>query len=287
MRLPAVVKDARSFVQSPDGTRLLFIDGLVVNEHGALLGKLAIPATFPGQTMWADDSKHLCALGPDPLRRATPNTPTGGRMALYLEQLGEPPQRVGPIPPAGFNNGSMLAACSLSAHQALLLAISGGGVRPNAPYDLADGRARPLAIPGFQADNAFAVSPDLRLVGRSEGAQVPLSGAIRDLVRGDLVASYNNERVAAFSWDGRLALLAHPEPMTDLGEPITSRVVDTANGREIGTVGGTPIGAIAQPLGRTLIVGVVGGATGNREDIWLVTPEAARLVVRNVLSPWA
>jgi hypothetical protein len=95
--------------QSPDGSRALVDQASVIDMTGTGLGTVQIPGLPTYAVSWADDNRHLCALG---IPQAS------GPESLWLLQPGAAARKIADVGPHISEDG---ATCSVAANRAVVV----------------------------------------------------------------------------------------------------------------------------------------------------------------------
>jgi hypothetical protein len=285
------------FKASPDGSRLLLPDGQVMTAEGRML-----PAA-PPNSVWADDSRHLCAIldaDGNPANQPLPGQAVNGQLPLnpayppaflYALSAGEAPHKVAPVPSfTGFSaGGPQVAACSLRSDVAVITYSSFARPWVAQVNRLSDG-AHLLGPPDPQANyprpnytGVSAVSPDGQLFVVENVHSY--SKEIRRLPDGEMLAQLPfYVRVSGFSADGtRLVAMDVPDCNLNGGvgpcisvaghphsNPLAARVIEWRTDREIWSADGYPGSFAARPGASDVAVHVCLDPRCSSNDVWLV-----------------
>ena len=215
-------------IPSPDGSAYMTLDQ-VVDQRGAVL------ANTKGLTAtWADDSRHLCAVGrsPEGATTAVPTTP------LKLLTLGGTERTVAMLhDPEGFDAGSSVLACGVTADRAVVAHSVCCSVTSVTVYQLSTGAALHRWEAPTNGDAALGVDASRNgrvvtvetLVGH---APPPATCQVLDSASGRALSAVFTGPCNGFSSDGRLLLLnAQTAALGSL-----TRLVDWATGQTVRTV---------------------------------------------------
>jgi hypothetical protein len=282
------------FRASPDGSRLLLPDGQVMTAEGHTLPRV------PANAVWADDSRHLCAIldaEGNPANQPLPGQAVNGLLPmnpayppafLYTLSAGEAPHKVAPVPSfTGFGaGGPQVAACSLRSDVAVITYSSFARPWVAQVTRLSDG-VQLLGQSSYPRPNytgVSAVSQDGRLF--VVGERPPsYSNEIRGLPDGEMLGQLPfYVRVSGFSADGtRLVVMDVPDCNLNGGvgpcisaagqphsNPLAARVIEWRTGRAIWSADGYPGSFAARPGGSDVAVHVCLDPRCFSNDVWLV-----------------
>jgi hypothetical protein len=273
------------FRASPDGSRLLLPDGQVMTAEGHTLPRV------PANAVWADDSRHLCAIldaDGNPANQPLPGQAVNGQLPLnrayppaflYVLVPGGSPRRVAAAPSFGRLHPEV-AACSIRFDTGVITNI-GGPFRSMVAQvtRLSDG-TQLLGQPGLS--EVRAVSSDGQLVARQDRAG--FSTEIRRLPGGELLARLPYAEVVGFSADGtRLVAIDVPDCNLNGGvgpcisvaghphsNPLAAQVIEWRTGRAIWSADGYPGSFAARPGASDVAVYVCLDPRCSSSDVWLI-----------------
>lgn len=208
-------KGVSLFDQAPDGSRLMVSDptGLtVLTSEGRVLDFLTAY-----QGMWADDSKHLCAVstldgGPgivwqqvSPIERI--GFPQSAWTFLALPGgASAPGAQVGTFSPHG---RILPVACSPASNRLVVATSFVTQVVSVAVYRLSDGQRLRQWQPGSVTGGAGAITQNVVAShdGRWLAENAQIGSQIREVSTGTILATVPRGHVLAFSWDGSRILV--------------------------------------------------------------------------------
>jgi WD40 repeat protein len=208
-------KGASLFDQAPDGSRLMVSDptGLTVfTSDGRVLDFLT---TYQG--MWADDSKHLCAVstldgGPGIVWQQVSASKSIGFPQpawVFLALPGgarKPGAEVGTFSPHG---GILPIACSPASNRLVVATKFTTEVVSVAVYRLSDGQRLRQWQPGSVTSGTGSLTDNIVAShdGRWLAENTQIGSQIREVSTGTILATLPRGQVVAFSWDGSRILV--------------------------------------------------------------------------------
>jgi hypothetical protein len=281
------------FRASPDGSRLLLPGGQVMTAEGHML------SAVPANSVWADDSRHLCAIldaDGNPANQPLPGQAVNGVLPMnpayppafvYTLSSGETPHRVAPVPSFSRGGGPEVAACSLRSDTAVITYDAMAFRWVAQVTRLSDGVQLlgqsdyqvPYVLPNFTW--VIAVSPDGRLVV-VENVRTR-SKEMRRLPDGEILGQLPYARVLGFSADGTRLVIRDVPPcgtsgFEECGPPVvnshsnmrTVRVIEWRTDREIWSADGYQGSFAARPGSSQVAVNVCLDPRCSSSDVWLI-----------------
>jgi len=206
-------KGVSLFNQAPDGSRFMVSDptGLTVfTSDGRVLDFLTL---YKG--MWADDSKHLCAVstldgGPGIVWQQVSSSERIGfpQSAWTLLALpggaSAPAARVGTFSP---HRGIVPVACSPASNRLVVATSFVTQVVSVAVYRLTDGQRLRKWQPGSLTSEGLTQNVVASHDGRWLAENAHIGSQIREVSTGTILATLPRGQVVAFSWDGSRILV--------------------------------------------------------------------------------
>lgn len=192
---------------SPDGRRVMVGASMVLDSKGSSLGGVGLPGYDIRDSMWADDSRHLCLLAL-PLN----SSPDYVANSLWLVEPGKPARRVATVGEPGALPG--LTACSIANDRAVIISDYSAHIPPpqgNRVLITAEVQVIGLSTGSavYQHDYLSDTTPVAILATSSadgrflvENGVLKRDAVIRDLSTGKLLETLPGIDVAGFSWDG-------------------------------------------------------------------------------------
>ncbi len=271
--------------QAPDGTRL-FVGTGYVDQAGTVLAPALGPKGGPG---FADDSRHVCAMGTAP-----GSVPSGnGEPAwLFTGQLGSVLHRVAQFGTYGGQSGPRIVACSYQNDRGAIVQEVIAWTSEVRVFALSTGLLLyQHQYPSGQVDSLLVASHDGRYLAEqtmTTDAQGRVYGdtLIRRTSDGTVVARLAGQHVVAFSWDGSRVITMPAHGSVDNREV---RLVDWQHGQVLWRLaepaGIAPdlayVSTLARPGGMDFMVGVAADGTGRSpvDQLWLVHANGTATVV--------
>ncbi|MBJ7609597.1 MAG: hypothetical protein JF887_09255 [Candidatus Dormibacteraeota bacterium] len=281
------VGPCRSLQFAPDGSRALDLEQ-VIGPSGETLGTLPqINNTgysySLGEWVWADDSRHLCAVG-NPHYSSPPANPGGPGLVgpglvgpwpgaptrLYVATAGGSYREVAPLDVGGSNDITTILACSTAADQALTLTqiLPGGSEAVVRLSQLSTGATlldRRITLSEVQAASvrsSFVASPDGRFMAISP---IDYNGVttVLDLSSAQVPSRLIPGRVHGFSYDDSRVVVSGPTGV---------RVVTVSNGSSVWKSGQSFCGFAERPDAAHSDQAVCVGASF---DVWVVPAQGS------------
>lgn len=243
-------------------------DGVVYDRQSHEIGALPWP---PGRVdaSWSKDGKSLCAVAPTaPV--------TGSLVRLETATLGQSPRVVA----SGFatysDNASYPVLACDPAHDRAIVAVFGQGVAPGAlwVFRLSTGK---LIRSVKQQGGWLTASADGALLAEStQNDSGRWFTTVRSADDGKALATIPNFAAHAFSSDASL--------LVGLSDPNSIQVLEWKTGRRIWSSAGPYGGALAEPGGRRMAIGIgfVGGS--DQSDLYIVSPDGTAVLLPTVQS---
>jgi hypothetical protein len=267
-----------SAYQAPDGTRL-FIGTGYADQAGTVLAPALSLKGGPG---FADDSRHVCAMG-----TADGSIPSGNGEPgwLFTGQLGSVLHRVVQFGTYGGQSAPRLVACSyqndravveqdgpMSANEVRVFILSTGALLYQHQYTSGQVASWMLASHDGRYLAEQTISPD------AQGRQVFGDTLIRRTSDGTVVARLAAQSVVAFSWDGSRVVTTPALNSVDSHEV---HLVDWQRGQVLWRLpepaGIAPgsfayVSTLARPGGTDFMIGVAASSSGQSpvDQLWLV-----------------
>jgi hypothetical protein len=189
--------------QALDGSRLMLSDptGLTVfASDGRVLDFLTAY-----QGMWADDSKHVCAVSTIDGEPANFLLPQSAWIFLALPGgAGSPAAQVGTF---SRRRGILPVACSPASDRTVVEMNFIVQVVSVAVYRLSDGQRLREWHPGSLTSEGLTQNVVASHDGRWLAENAQMGSQIREVSTGTILATLPRGQVAAFSWDGSLILV--------------------------------------------------------------------------------
>lgn len=263
------------YVASPNGQRVLFTDGTVVDAAGRTVATGIRPT---GWTIWDEDSTHLCtaadADGKAPVVLQTGGGPPGfviysKPIYLWSVSLDGAARRVAQIPETPNGSGFSLISCDLARDEAFV--DCGTNL-----YSIRLSTGQATSVPREAVPGATIRSPDGRLTaGNEPDRKVWVAGIYAS--DGAEVARFPGTTVLAFSADGRLVIDEHgPSGQPGVPQPVNLR--DWRTGKVLWSTEGAVQGLVARPGGDGFLLAVSPPYSMN-EDILVVHADGRSEVV--------
>jgi hypothetical protein len=219
--------------QSPDGSRALVDGSNIIDASGTGLGTVHIPGLPTYDVTWADDDRHVCAIG-------TPQSASAdsGQSSLWLFSVNASPRQIAAVGRPG--SDTFVATCSMATNRAVILGTTRFHYPPpqGDPYEITMllqvvdlttgkiiyGRDYSTALPNTLI--SAGTSPDGRYL--VEDNLLQRKTTITELATGHTVAAFTNANLIGFSWDDHEVALH-----VSGGNVDETRVVDLATGHII------------------------------------------------------
>lgn len=255
--------------QSPGGS-LLSNGGTMLDAGGNVIGQL----DGYSDLAFADDDRSVCAVG----------LAGGNAMTLLVGPPQGPFRKVLTVP---WSFNEIVAACSVLDDRAVLVHKSpmGGQALDVEVVRLSTGRV--VMRRSYSADSSSSViaSPDGAFLVETTAVPSPVDqGApnwtttIRRSSDGGVVTRLLNQRVLAFSWDGRRVLTGPQIPLKDHNE---FDLIDLQSARVLwrlpggtGTDGSEPAFGMPQPNGDDMLLAVATKpSTSDLDQLWRISKD--------------
>ena len=266
-------------IYAPDGTRALLGD-VIVDATGATVQAVATSTGSGyhyglGMLRWADDSRHLCAVG-SPMYSSPASAPGGPSIvgpwvgapnALYLVAADGSGRQVTTFPVGGTNDITTVLSCSLSADASLTLTqiLPGGTDAVLRLSSLSSGTTLAERKLTLARDDVSTAASDL--VASTDGTRLARTQAdytrqsqVTDVAHGDALGGPIPGRIHLFSADGARMLVSSPQGVSLLA---------VADHRVIWHSDQPFCGAVARPTPGSAQVAVCVGSGGSA-GVWLV-----------------
>jgi hypothetical protein len=272
------------FTPSPDGSRLLLPGGQVLTAE-----RRTLPAV-PGGSVWADDSRHLCAIldaAGNPAHRSLPGQPFAPESAyppvfLYVLAPGDAPHKVAPVRSFNGRGGPEVAACSLRSDTAVITYSISIHRWVEHVIRLSDG-VQLLAQRSY--GNPRAVSQDGQVIALDDFMSSSIE--IRSLPDGQLLSRFPYADVIGFSANAtRLVIADHPQMMNSSNYVQPVRVIEWRSGHEVWSVVGYRGRFAARPGTSDVAVHVCVDPRCSAQDVWLVGDHSTPRRIAANASPW-
>jgi hypothetical protein len=205
-----------SIIPSPDGHRALVSPFDVIDSGGRRLGSVALPGYEIRDSVWADDSRHLCLLG-EPINSSSPDY---GARSLWLAEAGQPARRIAAVGDGGSLPG--LTACSMKNDRAVIVSDYSGHIPPpqgNRVLITAEVQVIALSTGSVLYEHDYTSDPTpVPMLATSsadglflvENGDLTPTATIRDLTTGKLLQTLPGVEVQGFSWDGARLIESSP-----------------------------------------------------------------------------
>ena len=271
---------APSVSQAPDGSRLFIPGGGITDQAGRSIAQAPVGN---GGLKWSDDSRHFCVT-----RNVSgaSNEGTTEQAWLFEGAIDGPMRRVAQFGVFGGQSTVDVAACSVLTDRAVLTQIGVSGVSKVRVVRLSTGATL------FER----SYSPEVTWVSTSHDGQylaelIGSQSVIRQTSDGSITARLPDQRVLAFSWDGRHVLTL---PVRGSSGPSEARLVDWSQGRVLwhlplapGAADFASAYALAEPGGSAMVFGIgQPNVYGKTDGLWLIGANGnARKIVTGAINP--
>lgn len=212
---------------APDGARLLTSGGEVLDQTGAIVGRIDVTAEN-GSKLWTEDDQHVCAVDDPAWGSAQTGSPAAGR--LDLVGLDGSVRHIASVGRFDKRSDVSVVACSLSQD---VVAVAQRGPVGAIASEYTDLWVFRLSTGGMllhrsYAGRSFVVSPDGRYVAESAGSGAGEAPDVLSLPGGAIVAHIVAGAVPiGFSGDGSRLLYRIPGNGTT---PTVTRLVSWSSG---------------------------------------------------------
>ena len=281
---------------SPDGSRFLRATTAISAEDwlGHPIGALDVDPNVYGLAMWADDGRHLCAVG-----APAGSGPDAGKGLLWIGAPGEKGRIVGAVGKAG--SQPAVAACSLKNDRAVvasglfphwppgttrylitdeiqIVKLSTGSIEYQHQYPLGylAGQGDPGAAPDWVV---VAASPDAHYV--AESGVFNGTTAIREMPSGNVVSSLHGS-VRGFSWDSSRIVVS----LWNGGSDYEAELIRWADDQVLWRRAALAALMLAKPDSGDVMIGLTGAAGGAPELVVVNGAGAATTIARDAPVTW-